>query len=479
MKQGQKEPHTTYAIGRPAHAARRSVAVIAGLSAAVGASEFLRPVHLANPGIRAGMELTMTLFAVASAGLMLSGFDRRRVSDLLLLATFVAVALVEAVFAVTALTGTHGAEPSAAIRLGSEALLAIAFAASALAPNGTLRSVGRRTAVLSGAACVATVALTELIGELTPRHGAPGGLIVSGMAAAAAHPVSLAAVLATSAVLGASAITFLRRAAHGDGEARLLAGASILLAAASPYMAFPMLAANWATSGDALRAAAYALLLVVAFRRCVDAKRQVAQSAARAAVETERVRIARDLHDGLAQDLAFIVNQGQRLTSGLGPDSPVSMAARRALEATRGVIVDLSATDAPTTGAALRRVAAQLGERFEVQVDVHITADPGDADAARLPAPEREEVVRIAREAIVNAIRHGRAGHIEVALDCRGGSLLLRVSDDGCGMPEQVPVSSGGFGLPTMHARADSLGGHLTARRAARGGTELEVVVSA
>ena len=66
---------------------------------------------------------------------------------------------------------------------------------------------------------------------------------------------------------------------------------------------------------------------------------------------------------------------------------------------------------------------------------------------------------------------HGGAGRIRVALDCRGGSLLLQVSDDGCGMPDEAPDSSGGFGMPTMHARAQSLGGQLTARRGTLGGT--------
>lgn len=480
MTQGQGTFETTYAVGRGSGAARRSAAVIAGLSAAVVASQFLRPIHLANPGVRVGIELTMTLCAIASTGLLLSRFDHgRRLPDGLMLATLVAVALVETAFALPALAATHSAAPSGAIRLGSEVLLAIAFTASAVAPGGTLRSIGRRTAVLAGAACIAAGALTELIVRLTAARRGTGGSLVPGLAAAARHPLPLAVVLASSAMLVFSTIKLVRRASRGDREANLLAVASILLAGGLlQYLAFPVLAANTVTADDGLRAVAYALLLTVAFRRSARSKHQTAQAAANAAVGAERERIARDLHDGLAQDLAFIAMHGQRLTSELGTDHPISVAARRALATTRGAIVDLSASNAATAGAALRQVAKELGARFDVQVNVKIAADPEDVDAGGLRASEREEVVRIAREAIVNAVRHGRARRIDVDLDCRGAKLLLRVSDDGCGISEALPSSTSGFGLPTMQARAESLGGHLTARRGALGGTELEVVVS-
>jgi signal transduction histidine kinase len=233
-----------------------------------------------------------------------------------------------------------------------------------------------------------------------------------------------------------------------------------------------VLAVSWVTPGDALRAAAYGLLLVIVFRRALETKRELARSATSQAVEAERERIARDLHDGLAQDLAFIATHGQRLTSELGPDHPLSVAARRALAATRGTILDLSASGAPTTAHALREVAGELAARFSVRVDVQVASHP---DAADLEPSEREEVVRIVREAIANAVRHGHAHHISVALDCRGATLRLRVSDDGCGMPEAQPAATRGHGLSTMQARAESLGGQLTVRRSALGGTELEV----
>ncbi len=190
------------------------------------------------------------------------------------------------------------------------------------------------------------------------------------------------------------------------------------------------------------------------------------------ALNDERERLARDLHDGLAQDLAFIAISAQGLEPDLGPQHPLVIAARRALDASRGLIADLTARSAPTTAAALSVVADELAGRFGVQVEVSATALAGRAD---LDPCDREEIVRIAREAIVNAITHGHAHRIDVTLDLEGKRPLLLVTDDGAGVSSGTP--RGGSGLPTMHARAESLGGRLIMRRGAGGGTELAVRV--
>ena len=194
------------------------------------------------------------------------------------------------------------------------------------------------------------------------------------------------------------------------------------------------------------------------------------------AISAERQRIARDLHDGLAQDLAVIAAYGDQLASELGHEHPLAIAARRALAALRGAIVDLSASGAPTTGAALRQVADELEDRFDVKVNVQIKPNQMQSGRDDLDHAQREEVVRIAREAIVNAIRHGGAQRINVQLDARGPELL-RVSDNGCGIGTNAIRSRTGLGLPTMRARAESIGARLVVRRRADGGTELEVRV--
>jgi signal transduction histidine kinase len=191
------------------------------------------------------------------------------------------------------------------------------------------------------------------------------------------------------------------------------------------------------------------------------------------ALNEERTRLARNLHDGLAQDLAFISVYAQGLEPDLGPQHPLVIAARSALDASRGLMADLAARSAPTTGAALVLVADELGRRFGVRVEVAVTARSNGAD---LDPSEREEIVMIAREAIVNAVTHGHAQRIDVTLDLEGRRPLLLVRDDGGGVTSGA--LQGGFGLPTMRARAESLGGRLVLRRGAGRGTELEVRVA-
>jgi nitrate/nitrite-specific signal transduction histidine kinase len=84
-------------------------------------------------------------------------------------------------------------------------------------------------------------------------------------------------------------------------------------------------------------------------------------------------------------------------------------------------------------------------------------------------------VVRIAREAIVNAARHGGAQNILVVLDRSGDQVRLQVSDDGRGAPQAKLRGLGGHGLQVIRARAAALGGRLAIWQRAAGGLELEV----
>jgi signal transduction histidine kinase len=208
---------------------------------------------------------------------------------------------------------------------------------------------------------------------------------------------------------------------------------------------------------------AYALFFAAALRQEAAIRRTIAKAAAAA----ERQRIARDLHDGLAQDLAFIAAHGDRIAQEAGEDHPLAIAARRALAVSRGAIADLSAAEASTSTAALRQVAVELEVRFGVRISIQ-------ADELQLPRNARENVVRIAREAMVNAAK-ADARHITVSLRRSGDLSVLRVLDDGLGIENGLEERPG-FGLRAMRERAASLGGGLTARSGRDGGTELEVV---
>jgi signal transduction histidine kinase len=190
------------------------------------------------------------------------------------------------------------------------------------------------------------------------------------------------------------------------------------------------------------------------------------------ATAVERRRLVCDLHDGMAQDLAFIAAYAERLAPDLGPENPLTVAARRALAASRGVIADLSASDAPTAAAALRSVADELSIRHDVCVTV-------EADGDDLTGRTREAIVRIAREAIVNAVQHGDAQHIAVTLETNGDEFTLRISDDGSGLEDGDSADTHrGFGLRAMRDRAEALGGDVVVAERCGGGTAVEAMVS-
>jgi signal transduction histidine kinase len=82
---------------------------------------------------------------------------------------------------------------------------------------------------------------------------------------------------------------------------------------------------------------------------------------------------------------------------------------------------------------------------------------------------------RIAQEAITNAVKHGNAGHIEIACERQQQQLVLTIGDDGCGLCESAG-ESGGMGLHIMRYRARSLGGELSVASRQGGGTLVRCV---
>jgi signal transduction histidine kinase len=283
------------------------------------------------------------------------------------------------------------------------------------------------------------------------------------------HSVSVVPGLVSFAGLMICAYGFVYRRRHGDRDALLLAGAAFLLAVSQlSRLTVAVAPAGWITIADVLRAGTYLLVLAVSVRQYRDSQAQKARDA----ISAERRRIAQDLHDGLAQDLAFIAAHSDRLAREYGSDHPLALAAQRALAASRGKIMDLEGSTASDTEGALRQVAGELAWRFGVQVGVQVD---GSGRVDYRPA-ERRELVRIAREAIVNAIRHGGARRITVSLGSANDELLLRVIDDGCGLEAATSETAGtGLGMQTMRERARKLGGQLTARRRASGHTEINI----
>jgi signal transduction histidine kinase len=203
----------------------------------------------------------------------------------------------------------------------------------------------------------------------------------------------------------------------------------------------------------------------------------------RLAVLEDRQRIAMDMHDGVIQSI-YAVGLQLEVAEALVGDGDSEGAGghlRGALDQLRTVIGDIRAyiRDLRPEGFQGNSLAAEL-ERLvadftaATRVACSLIADK-DADAA-LTAAARLALLQIAREALSNAVRHGRATQVHVHLGNTGPDLLLMVRDNGLGF-DPARARSGGYGLRNMRERAEALGGGLEILPAPESGTELRVTV--
>lgn len=222
-----------------------------------------------------------------------------------------------------------------------------------------------------------------------------------------------------------------------------------------------------------LDATARQATLALYYSRLVD---RSLLEARRQAVLEERNRIARDIHDTLAQGFGAILMQLQAAQRA-GAILPAPLA--RSLD----TAVDLARTHLVEARRSVAALRPQSGEREDVAAALARMVDlarrtneiPVELTIDDLPAFEpgvEREIVGIAQEALTNAVRHARAGRISVhAGAVRGVGFRLSVADDGRGMTGDW--SSAGFGVTSMRERAEHIGASLTFVTAPRAGTEV------
>jgi signal transduction histidine kinase len=419
------------------------------------------------PTLRAAVEMMMTLFALAGAWLLRAQFNSsRRLRDLMLVAATLSVGLVElGTAALPAALDLGNAAYFMAGRLCGLLFVGGMLALAAFASPDWLVARRRHPLAITGGLSLTGLAVAGLGGLLVRIHRP-----AHGVAATVGHPRLLALVAATTGLLLYAAVGFARRwIVETDRVAWLMAAASVLMAGPGfAVLVTDSIAPGRVGANEALRALAFATILATA----VVAERRVHTRISKATALAERRRVARDLHDGIAQDLAFIAAHGPRFAGELGDQHPVVVAARRALAISRSTISQLSDPDGATAPEALDAIARELGERFDIAIAVNTQLDRD------LQAQEREQVTRIAREAIANAARHGGATNVIVSLRQNETGIALRVVDDGCGIAGAgCAPGPEGFGLRSMRERAAAMGGQLNVRQSRRGGTELEVVL--
>ena len=421
---------------------RIAIAVVAGILVAL---EVLRPVHGIDAQARAAVETAIALAAILTSGLLIEIFDRtRQLRELLLALGILALSLAGfSYWAGPVVAGVRGPASGGAVRLGCELLGALAVAAAALVPRTSIVAPFRGLAKVGAVLGLSVIAVVTLLASVIAVHPA------TVPAKAAAPFLTLGAQLASAVILAVAGIAFVARSWRAERGTELLAAAALLLAVAGlQFVTVPTVPANWVTPREGARLLAFGLLLGGVCLRYAKVQR----SHAFTVVCSERERIARDLHDGLAQDLACITTQAQRLDCRLGPDDPLMLATRDALAQLRGTIADLTASTAPTSEAAVRMIAHELGHRFDVQVNVRSDADPTPTAENGLDLTPRDNLIRATRQAIVEAALRSDARHVDVTLVRRAGTLVVRVSGTTYAPPQ---TRAGGL----AHRSPQTLGG--------------------
>ena len=215
-------------------------------------------------------------------------------------------------------------------------------------------------------------------------------------------------------------------------------------------------------------------LLVVELRQTRDV---VAKHEHQAGITEERARLARDIHDTVAQGLSSILMLSSAIQRQWG-DVPPQIArylsqldevAREDLSATRRLIADLAPSDLEhlDLAQALRRSGDRVQDRAGVVVDFALSELP------ELSRDVEVAVLRIVGQAMDNAVRHGRPSRIRISADTVDERLVVDVHDDGTGFdPDDAPS---GRGIAGMRARVDALSGRLTIESHIDGGTVVAV----
>ena len=434
-------------------------------------------LHLAYeaPVLHVVLETAEAMIALLVAYLLYGRYLRRGRARTLLV-TYALVLVAVANLLLTALPGALPLDgeltPWAPLSVRLLGVLLLATAALTPVPA----TISRRAARSGLAACTAVVLLVAVLavayGDRLPPAVDPAldlGDLTSPVVGG--HPVALAAQVVSGLLYALASVAFTRQAAREDDVMQRWLGAGCALAAVARvnYLLFPSLYSEYVTLGDLMRLGFYAFLLIGALREV----RSYWESLSYTAVLEDRRRLARDLHDGLTQELTYIWSQSRLLTRSAGDVDAaerINGAAARAIDEARTAIAALTRTTTGSFAAVLREsvegLAGRYGAQAHVEVDEQVELAPEQGDA----------VLRVVAEAFRNAVRHGRATHVDVVLRCP--PLVLTICDDGQGFEpsaSNIARSGGGFGLTSMRERAEGLGAAFELQSAPGAGTRVEV----
>jgi signal transduction histidine kinase len=221
-------------------------------------------------------------------------------------------------------------------------------------------------------------------------------------------------------------------------------------------------------------------------QRLIDELREqeaeiTALSAERGAAH-ERARIAREMHDTLAQGFTSIITLGRAVQGELGTDLAlarrhvelITVTAQENLAESHRIIAALSPlrVEDRSLPQALARVAARFTAETGLDAAIEVRGP------ARATSPAAEVVaLRVVQEALANVRKHAKAGHVNVAVEYGAGTLTVEIRDDGVGFDPAAPTA--GFGLKGLRSRVLESGGAVRVFSWPGAGTTIRVTLSA
>jgi len=228
-------------------------------------------------------------------------------------------------------------------------------------------------------------------------------------------------------------------------------------------------------------------ILLVSLIRDTTERQRAEETLRELAVLEERNRLAREIHDTLAQGLTAILwqlNAGERAVEAGGQEAlkyleRVRTLAREGLQEARRSVWDLRA--GPLEGRTLSEALEQEVKSVAGRGDVGTSFVVSGAEKV-LPSGVEAVLLRICQEALTNVLKYAKATQMTVTLAFDESQVRLAVRDDGIGFDPELPIrrdrDSGGFGLINMRERARLLGGELTVQSEPGKGTLVEVALS-
>jgi signal transduction histidine kinase len=423
-----------------------------------------------NRALHAAKETVAALVLLLVAALLAGRVARRgTLVDVLALAGVLVLATKNLFFSVfTAILAETGGGVTTWRTTGAGTVSAALLAAAALAPRTVVRDSRRALLVAVGCSLLAFVLLSVVAdafrfpGALTDRPDTDAEL-----QSLNDHAALVVADVAASALFLVAGAAFARRAEREADEFLMWLGIGATIAAVG-YLNYALSPSSYTDvfyAGDLFRAAAVVAFGVGTIREFFRYQAVYAP----AAVLDERRRMARDLHDGVAQELAFITSRMHRLARQRDDDealAEIDEAVRRALRESRVAIATLGRPLEESLHQALTNTAKELVDPAEARLELDL-----DPDVVVPPAWE-QALPRLLREIVGNAVEHGRPHTVCVHLRDADG-IWLRVTDDGTGFDSSRP----GFGLIGVRERTEALGGEFKLSSEPGHGTAVEILL--